>query len=340
METQTLRKATRQKALLRLGLAGASGSGKTVSALLLAYGITNDWGKIALIDTENGSADLYANHKLPNGTVIGEFNVLPLTEPYHPVKYINAITTCEQAGMEVIIIDSITHEWNGKGGCLELHEQATQAMKIPNSFTAWAKITPLHQSFIDSILQSKVHIITCVRSKIDYVLSERNGRQVPTKMGMAPQTRDGFEYELTLSLDIDAEHKAFASKDRTGLFAGKPAKIITAETGMFILEWCWEGIDVIKKEPIKPKPEKETDPFKPEPTNGVDTKPQTDDRPLLSDENFAIVFKRLTHNEVQVYEKTINFYRVSKKQKDVLDSAFDMAMDNLNGIEVPTEEAN
>ena len=240
-----LRKATRQKALLRLGLAGASGSGKTVSALILAYGITGDWAKVALIDTENGSADLYANHTLPDGFLLGEFNVLPIQAPYHPNKYIEAIKTCEQSGMEVIIIDSITHEWNGKGGCLELHDQATNAMKIPNSFTSWAKITPLHQAFIDSILQSSRHIITCVRSKTDYVLSEKNGRQVPQKVGMAAQTRDGFEYELTLSLDLDLDHKAFPSKDRTGLFSGKDPKIITPETGKMILEWCKSGADVI-----------------------------------------------------------------------------------------------
>ena len=246
METATkLRKATRQKALLRLGLSGPSGSGKTVSALLLAYGITGDWNKIALIDTENGSADLYANHTLQNGFLIGEFNVYPLIEPYHPNRYIEAIEYCEQAQMEVIIVDSITHEWNGKGGCLEIHEQETNKMRIPNSFMAWAKITPLHQKFIDTILQSSCHIITAVRSKTDYVLTERNGRQIPQKVGMAAQTRDGYEYELTFSLDLDIEHRAFVSKDRTGLFVGKEPAIITPDTGKMIMEWCNTGVEVI-----------------------------------------------------------------------------------------------
>lgn len=230
-----LRKATRQQAKIRLGLSGPSGSGKTYTALLIAFGITNDWTKIAVIDSENGSADLYSN--------LGEYNVLPITAFYEPEKYISAIEACEKAEMEVIIIDSITHEWSGKGGCLDIHERETAAMKIPNSFTAWAKVTPRHQSFVDKILQSKCHIITTVRSKTDYVLAEKNGKQVPQKVGMAAQTRDGFEFELTLSLDMDQDHKAFSSKDRTQLFAGKPPFIPSSETGKMIKEWCESGVD-------------------------------------------------------------------------------------------------
>src|SRR5688500_5846514 len=108
-----LRKATRQKAKIRLGLSGPSGSGKTFTALLIASGMTT-WDKIALIDTENGSCDLYSN--------LGDYSVLPISAPYTPEKYIQALKECEAAGMEVIIIDSITHEWSGKGGCLDIHE--------------------------------------------------------------------------------------------------------------------------------------------------------------------------------------------------------------------------
>lgn len=228
-----LRKAEKKQAKIRLGIAGPSGAGKTYTALLIAYGITNDWEKIAIIDSENGSADLYED--------LGAYNVLPLSAPYHPEKYIQALSECEMAGMEVIIMDSITHEWNGKGGCLDLHEAVTAKMRIPNSFTAWAEITPLHQRFIDSILQSRCHIITTVRSKTDYVLAEKNGKQVPQKVGMAAQTRDGFEYELTISFDLDTDHKAFTSKDRTGLFMGKPSFIPSSETGKAILDWCNDG---------------------------------------------------------------------------------------------------
>ena len=225
-----LRTSERRSAKMRLSLQGASGSGKTYSSLLIAFGLTGDWQKIAVIDTENGSADLYSE--------LGSYYVLTLKEPYHPERYIEAIKLCESSGIECIIIDSISHEWNGKGGCLELHEQVTSAMRVPNSFTAWAAITPRHQAFIDAILQSPCHIITTIRSKTDYVITERNGKQVPVKLGMAPVTRDGFEYEVTISIDIDNEHKGFASKDRTGMFSGKPKFPITIDTGRLIKSWC------------------------------------------------------------------------------------------------------
>lgn len=224
-----LRPASRQQAKLRIGLAGPSGSGKTYSALLLAYGFCSDWNKIAIIDTENGSADLYAH--------LGSYQVLTLEAPFSPESYIDAINICEKAGMEVIIIDSITHEWSGKGGCLELHEQETSRMRTPNSFTAWSKITPRHDAFIQKILQCSCHIITTVRSKTEYVLCEKNGKKVPTKAGMGQITRDGFEYELTASFDLNQEHKAFVSKDRTELFSDKPPVLVNEEIGKQLINW-------------------------------------------------------------------------------------------------------
>lgn len=240
-----LRKASRKKAKLRLGFSAVSGAGKTVSALLVAFGMTGDWGKIAVIDTENESADLYANHKLTNGTVIGEFNVLPLKAPYTPEKYSDAIKDCENAGMEVIIIDSITHEWDGKGGCLEIVES------LGGRYQDWAKVTPRHQSFIDSILQSSCHIFTTVRRKQDYEMTKDDkGKVKVEKAGLKEVTREGFEYELTANLEIDSRHNATASKDRTGLFEGKPAFVPSIETGQKLREWCELGI-----EPVNPKEE-------------------------------------------------------------------------------------
>ena len=141
-----LQQTKRHNVKLRLGISGASGFGKTYSALQLAYGMTEDWSKIAVIDTENASASLYSD--------LGNFNVLNLFPAYSPERYIEAISLCEQAGMEVIIIDSITHEWQGEGGCLQIHE------KLGGRFQDWAKVKPRHQKFIDKILQSKCHIIT------------------------------------------------------------------------------------------------------------------------------------------------------------------------------------
>lgn len=230
-----LRKATRQKAKIRLGLSSVSGGGKTYSALLIAYGLCDDWNKIAVIDTENNSADLYSH--------LGEYNVLPLSAPYSPERYIDAIHECEKAGMEVIIIDSITHEWDGKGGCLEITENITQASPSKNSYTAWAKVTPRHQAFIDSMLQSTVHIITTVRRKQDYEMTKVDGKTKVEKAGLKEVTREGWEYELTVNLQLDTSHNATASKDRTGLFMGKPEFIPAIQTGKTIYEWCESGLD-------------------------------------------------------------------------------------------------
>lgn len=226
-----LRKATRSKAKIRLGLSAVSGGGKTYSAIQIAKGLAGgDLEKVAIIDTENGSADLYAH--------LGDYQVLPLIPPYTPERYIDAVKTCEKAGMEVVIIDSITHEWDGEGGILEISNSMPG-----NSYTNWAKITPRHQAFINAILQSTCHIITTVRRKQDYELTDVNGKKVPQKVGLKEVTREGFEYELTCNLELDVRHNATASKDRTGLFIDKPAFVPSEETGKLILQWCETGID-------------------------------------------------------------------------------------------------
>jgi len=226
-----LQQAKRNQTKLRLGLSGASGFGKSYSALLLAFGITNNWSKIAIICTENNSASLYSN--------LGEYNVLSLEGPFSPERYIQAIRVCENAdNIEVIIIDSITHEWNGKGGCLQIHD------KLGGRFQDWAPVTKRHQEFIDAILQSNCHVITTVRRKIDYSLdTAQNGRTKVVKHGTKEITREGFEYELTVNFEIiNDKHMVRASKDRTGLFPSeKPEFMINASTGRKIREWCENG---------------------------------------------------------------------------------------------------
>lgn len=214
-----------------MGLQGVSGSGKTYSALLLANGLVKDWDKIAVIDSENHSADLYAH--------LGDYSVVQIGPPFSPAKYIEAIEICEAAGMEVIIIDSISHEWEGQGGIIDLHSNM-----MGNSFTNWSKVTPLHNGFVNKILQSPAHIIATIRSKQDYILSERNGKMVPEKIGLKGVTREGMDYEFTIVLDIDLKHQATASKDRTGLFMDKPQFIITDATGTLIKDWCMSGFKV------------------------------------------------------------------------------------------------
>lgn len=227
-----LRKATRQKAKIRLGLSAVAGGGKSYSAILIAKGLTGDLSKVAVIDTENNSADLYAH--------LGDYSVLPLISPYTPENYIKAIKECEDAGMECIIIDSITHEWDGKGGCLQIQEQ------LGGKYQDWAKVTPRHQAFIDAILQCKCHVITTVRRKQDYEMTkDSSGKMKVEKAGLKEVTREGFEYELTANLEIDTRHNATASKDRTGLFMGHPSFVPDEKTGEIIREWCESGVDVI-----------------------------------------------------------------------------------------------
>jgi len=224
-----LQKAEKQQVKLRIGISSPSGFGKTYSALLLASGITDDYSKIAVIDTESNSANLYSE--------LGDFNTLNLEAPYAPERYIEAIKTCENASMGVIIIDSITHEWNGKGGCLQLHE------KLGGRFQDWAKITPRHQAFIDAILQSKCHIIITVRKKIDYSMDkDSNGRTKVVKLGLKDVTREGLDYELTTNFEIiNDNHLVTASKDRTGLFMNRPEFVITKGTGKILKDWCNDG---------------------------------------------------------------------------------------------------
>ncbi|RXM44908.1 AAA family ATPase [Flavobacterium sp. YO12] len=220
-----LKQSERKQVKLRLGISGASGFGKTKSALLLAYGMTNDWSKIAVIDTENSSASLYSD--------LGNFNVIDLSAPYSPERYIQAIEMCEKANISVVVVDSISHEWNGTGGCLEIHE------KLGGRFQDWAIITPRHQAFIDKILNSSCHIITTVRRKIDYSMESENGKSRVVKHGTKEITREGFEYELTVNFElINDNHLVRASKDRTSLFANKPEFVITTATGKRILDWC------------------------------------------------------------------------------------------------------
>jgi hypothetical protein len=222
-----LRKATRKKAKIRLGLSAVSGGGKTYSAILIAKGLVGDLSKVAIIDTESGSADLYAH--------LGDYNVFPLTAPFSPERYVEAIRACEKAGMEVIIIDSISHEWDGKGGCLEIVEQ------LGGKYQDWAKVTPRHQAFLDAIIHSAAHIITTVRRKQDYEMVKDGGKMKVEKAGLKEITREGFEYELTINLNIDQKHNAEASKDRTGLFMGKPAFVPSEKTGELIAKWCEQG---------------------------------------------------------------------------------------------------
>jgi KaiC/GvpD/RAD55 family RecA-like ATPase len=237
-------KAERKAAKLRLALAGPAGSGKTMIALRIAKGMAQELElRIGVIDTEKRSSELYADKNikgalLPEGWTL-EFEVLPFNPPYPPKKYVQGIKVAEQEGTGILIIDSISHEWFGEGGVLEMVDAFMAADKNKNSFTAWKKVTPEHTKFVEAILQSSCHIIATMRSKVAYevVKDERTGRTRPEKVGMAPIQREGMDFEFTTVLDLTVEgHVAGASKDRTGLFDGAP-QVLTEETGVELIKW-------------------------------------------------------------------------------------------------------
>lgn len=222
-------KAQKKKAKLRLGITGPSGSGKTYSALRLAYGFG---GKIAVIDTEKGSASLYADRF--------DFDVLELQPPYAPERYIEAMNDAIKEGYEIIIMDSISHAWAGQGGLLNRKEQLDA--RGGNSFANWAKMTPVQERFIADLINCPAHIIVTMRSKQEHVQIQENGKTKIQKVGLAPIQRDGFEYELTTVFDVAINHEAETSKDRTGLFVDKIFQV-TEKTGELLREWLDSGAE-------------------------------------------------------------------------------------------------
>lgn len=222
----TFQKAQKTQALMRVGLVGTAGSGKTLSALLIAQGLGK---RIAMIDTERGSGSLYADK--------ADYDICTLEPPFEVAKYLDAIRQAEVGGYDVIIIDSLSHAWAGAGGLLEFHGLVTETKARGNSYAAWREVTPLHNKLVDSILQSSAHVIATMRAKTEYVQStDERGKTMIRKAALAPVQREGMDYEFTLVLDIDISHQAAASKDRTGCFDGK-IFMPSVETGQTLKAW-------------------------------------------------------------------------------------------------------
>ena len=226
-----IRKAERKQSKLRIGLSSPSGAGKTYSALLLAKGLCGSWDKVGMIDTETGRGDFYSD--------LGGYVIATMEAPFTPEKYIEYINALIASGVEVLIVDSISHEWEGKGGCLEINERLAQAKYKGNTWSAWNETTHRHQKFIDAIIQAPVHVITTVRNKVDTVMTD--DKKVK-KVGTKEITREGFEYELTVNFALDRDtHTAIASKDNTRLFDSRDPFVITEGTGKDLAEWVMGG---------------------------------------------------------------------------------------------------
>lgn len=231
------KKAVREQVWIKVLLSGASGSGKSYSALKIATGIKKKCGgNIAYIGTE-GSRDKYYSNEF-------EYDLLQLEDPYSTDKYMNAIDEAVNAGYKILIIDSMSHEWKWLN---DTHD------KMPgNSFTNWGKLKPKHRLFMDKVLNSPIHVIATARGKDDWVLEDKNGKQVPKKVGMGQQQDKDIAYEYTVSLMIEQDtHIASSDKDNTHLFDGR-YEVLSEKDGERLYDWANSGeIPAPTKETVK-----------------------------------------------------------------------------------------
>ena len=232
-------KATKTQSRLRLALCGPAGSGKTYTALSVAEALGP---RVAVLDTERGSASKYSDRF--------SFDVVELSE-YHPESYVEIIKEAEAEGYDVLIIDSLSHAWSGKGGALELKDKATARSRSGNSYTAWREVTPLHNALVDAILGCSCHVIVTMRSKVEYILEDNGkGSKTPRKVGMAPVQREGMDYEFDVVGDLDWNHTLVVSKSRCSELTGAVIKEPGAEFAQALARWVGTG----EKPPEPPEP--------------------------------------------------------------------------------------
>lgn len=244
------KKAVRENIWVKVLEIASSGGGKTYSALRMATGFAKELSettgqeeRVAFIETESRRSTYYANEF--------DYDILEIKPPYEPEKFIDAIDEAIDAGYKVLVLDSMTHEWSGKGGCLEIHS------KIPgNSYVAWGKVTPRHEAFLDKIIESPIHIFATVRGDDKYVLEEVNGKQTPRKVPVGYDQRKNTEYLFTVSFMLEQDsHIASAVKDNTHIFENRN-DVLTEKHGELLCQWANSGdITAKKKELDKEKEE-------------------------------------------------------------------------------------
>lgn len=313
-------KATKKQSKLRLSLIGPSGSGKTYSALAIASHLGS---KVAVIDTERGSASKYA----------GEFSFDTMAlNNFHPQKYIDGIKEAQDAGYDVLVIDSLSHAWMGKDGALELVDKAAKRQQSQNTYTAWKEVTPLQNALVDAILQSNMHVIVTMRAKTEYVMeTNERGKSVPRKIGMAPVQRDGMEYEFDVVADMDLDNNMIVSKSRckdlNGLVVPKPGKNV-ADT---LLNWLTDGAPIDAPD-AAPAPESPASSPKPPQTTTEPTKPALPSLPTINEAQrkrlFAIA-KQHGYTDEEIKTVLIHGYEI-ESSKAILVKDYDAIVETFS----------
>jgi hypothetical protein len=247
MTAMAFTKATKKKAKLRLAIMSPSGYGKTYTALAIG---TELGQRVAVIDTERGSSELYSGRF--------SFDVLNL-DTFSPQSYIDAIHAAEKAGYDVLIIDSLSHGWSGIGGALEQVDNAAARSTSKNKFTAWREVTPLHNAMVDAILRSPMHIIATMRVKTEWVLEEdERGKKHPVKKGLQPIQRDGLEYEFTVVADMHENHSMTVSKTRCEALDGKLFRKPGKDVADILVGWLNDGAEPGRQATPPPAPDSKT----------------------------------------------------------------------------------
>jgi hypothetical protein len=245
-------KATKKQSKLRLALFGTSGSGKTYTALRIAKGIG---GKVAVIDSERGSASKYSDRF--------DFDVNELS-PANIDNVINSISEAQELGYNVLIIDSLTHSWQE---LLEEIDKLANAKYRGNSWQAWNEGTPKQKKLINAILNFNGHIIATMRSKTEWTTETgSNGRMKPVRVGLAPEGGKNIEYEFDMLIEISPDHIANVIKDRTGMFQDKLIEKPDEKFGKQIFDWLNSGsAEKVEYKEVKTEIKNETEPDKIEP---------------------------------------------------------------------------
>lgn len=206
--TITFSKATKRQLKARFAIDGPTGAGKTFTALAVGKELGE---RVVLVDTENGSGQVYSD--------LHDFDYFRFDPPYDPARLTEVLKAAEAQGYDVVIVDSLSHFWEGEGGTLDIVDAAAQRAQ-GNSFAGWKVGTPALRHMVDTLRGLGAHVIVTMRSKMEYVLETNDrGKQVPKKVGMAPVMRSGIEFEFDVVADMDLEHRMVISKSRCSVLA-------------------------------------------------------------------------------------------------------------------------